>query len=136
MSESLECLIRGKFDSENANRLIALGYPTVAPVLPHMVEWIQDMNWPVAKLVAPFLGSLGAPILPEIRKVLDGDDLIWKYWVISELIGRLPVELAKEFRADLERLAFSPTDEERLEELDQQAKNELERLNAHTTQSE
>lgn len=130
ISDPHDFLIRGKFDCEHAEKLIAVGFPGVAPVLPHMLEWIQDMNWPVARVVAPFLVSIGEPIVPEIWKVLDGDDLVWKYWCIEVLIGELPHQQASCFRNELERLAKNPTDAERVEELDEQARDVLCRLDA------
>ncbi len=67
-----------------------------------------------------FLASLGDVVVPEIRKVLDGDDLIWKYWCIR-LIGQMEPSCSENFRRDLERLTANPTDSERYEELDEVA---------------
>src|SRR5688500_18615540 len=44
---------RNKHDRKRAAAAIAAGYPAVAPVLPEMLEWLQDMNWPVAQDLAP-----------------------------------------------------------------------------------
>ena len=38
---------RNKHDLRRARVLVALGYPAVAPVLPELLEWLQDLNWPV-----------------------------------------------------------------------------------------
>ena len=115
-----DLLIRSKHDLDRADRLIKMGYPRVAPYIPNMLEWIQDMNWPVAMKLAPFLASLGQAVVPEIRKVLDGHDMVWKYWCIG-LIGEMDTQSFESFRAELERLATDPTDSERLEELNEQA---------------
>ncbi|MCA9216626.1 MAG: DUF5071 domain-containing protein [Planctomycetales bacterium] len=115
-----DLLIRSKFAVDRADRLIEMGYPRVAPYIPNMMEWIQDMNWPVAQKLAPFLASLGQAIVPEIQKVLDGDDMIWKYWCIS-LIRDLDSGSAEVFRSELERLVSNPTDSEHYEELDEVA---------------
>lgn len=121
-------LITSKFDIDRAERLIAMG-PSVAPYIPHMMEWIKDMNWPVANRLFPFLASLGAAVVPEIQRVLSGDDLIWKYWCIT-LIGELPSESAEFFRTELERLVNMATDLEKREELDEVAVAALAKLNA------
>jgi hypothetical protein len=122
-------LPRTKRDFENARRIVALGYPAVAPVLPELFEWIQDGNWPIAPAIAAFLTSIGEPIFPQIREVLRSNDGTWKYWCITWVIGKLPPELAEEFGPELEQLAFHPTRDDQLEELDQQAKEVLDRLN-------
>ena len=130
MDDPTQFLIRSKSDLDNANRLVEMGHPAVTPVLSHMVEWIQDMNWPVAHVVAPFLGSLGDAMVPEVRKVLDSDDLIWKYWMISEVVARLPTDIVAVFRSDLERLAYHSTSEERKEGLEEEALEQLQRIDS------
>ncbi|MEM9416337.1 MAG: DUF5071 domain-containing protein [Planctomycetota bacterium] len=121
MANPEDYLVRHKSDIENAQQLVALGYPAVRSVLPQMMEWIQDMNWPVARVLQPFLVSIGEPILPEVRRVFESDDLVWQYWCIVEILGHLPVENVSSFRPELERLALRPTQTERQEELDQVA---------------
>ncbi len=43
-AQLLELLPRDKHDVAAVERLAALGYPTVEPVLPELLEWIQDIN--------------------------------------------------------------------------------------------
>ena len=109
--------IRSKSDIEHVSQIIELGFPSVEPLLPHLFEWIQDMNWPVAKRVAPFLVSIGRPMFPALNDILAGADLSWQYWCISDVIGKLPKELASDYRTLLERIAYSPTDLEKHHEL-------------------
>ena len=80
--------IRDKKDIENAEAIFALGYPAVAPLIPHLFIWIQDMNWPVAKRVAPFLTSIGRPIFPELNRVLATDALKGFGWYSNTNMGR------------------------------------------------
>lgn len=81
---------RSKFDIETAERAAATGWPTVEPVLPQLLEWLQDYNWPVARVLAPFVASIGEPLVPHLRPILDdeGQDAIWKYWIITAVKGR------------------------------------------------
>lgn len=111
---------RDKFDHESANRAIAAGYPAVEPVLWHLLEWIQDMNWPVAQTLTPFLASIGTPLVPHIKKVFQTDDEIWKRWIIQEIFLECP-EVAAEFRDELRRIAHNPTESEITEELPEDA---------------
>lgn len=99
---------------------IAAGWPAVLPVLPGLLEWLQDMNWPVARPLAPFLASIGAPLAPAIRQVLDGDDGIWKTNLILQLVAPSPA-LRAALDEDLRRLATHPSAGDRAEEADQAA---------------
>lgn len=112
MSDIRDLLPRDKLDLERAEAIVALGYPAVAPLLPDLMLWLQDSNWPVCDVIAPFLASLGAPIVPEVRHVLESDDAIWKGWVLLYVVGRSK-EVQEAVRDQLVRIADTePTDEE------------------------
>ena len=115
---------RSKMDVERAEAAVAAGYPAVAPILSELLEWLQDMNWLVAKVLAPFLASIGSPIIPYIRHILRTDDEIWKYWIMVYIISESR-EVAEAFRADIERFAYSPTENQILEGLDEEARSLL-----------
>jgi hypothetical protein len=127
MLERLQDLIPAdKHDLERAEAAVKAGYPAAEPILGQLVEWLQDCNWPVAHVLAPFLQSVGAPLVPHIWHVMRTDDDVWKYWVIGTLIHSLQEEVAVEFRPELERLAYDPKPNERAEELDERAREVLE----------
>jgi hypothetical protein len=121
-------LPRSKGDLANARAIVALGYPAVAPVLPDLLEWLQDCNWPVSHPIGDFLASIPEPMAPLIWNVLRGDDHIWKYWCIVRLISVMPTAIADQFRPELTRLAQQPTPGERAEELNQAAADALQLL--------
>jgi len=109
-----------KHDHESANRAIAAGYPAIEPVLWHLLEWIQDMNWPVAQTLAPFLASIGTPLVPQTKKIFETDDEMWKYGIMGEIFLEAP-EVAEEFRDKLKRVAYTPTESEITEEIPKRA---------------
>ncbi|HQU94366.1 MAG TPA: DUF5071 domain-containing protein [Pyrinomonadaceae bacterium] len=111
---------RDKHDHESANRAISAGYPAVEPYLWHLLEWIQDMNWPVAREIGEFLASIGKPLVPHIKKVFETDDQIWKYSIMQAIFAESP-EVAQEFRDELTRIAYDPTESEITEELPEEA---------------
>ena len=115
-----------KQDLARARAAVEAGYPAVAPILGELMKWLQDYNWPVAHILAPFLASIGAPLVPHIWHVLRTDDDVWKYWVIGILIPALPAAVAGEFRTELSRLCHHPQPHEKREELDTQAQEVLE----------
>jgi hypothetical protein len=114
-----------KSDEVTADKVIQTGYPIVAPILPHIMMWLQDGNWPISKSLALFLASIGDPIIPEIRKVFATDDYSWQWFVIVILVSELPPPVANQLRTDLERLANNPTSAERQNEIDEVARDVL-----------
>jgi hypothetical protein len=86
-----------KVDIERAAAAVEAGYPEVAPILGELIGWLQDYNWPVAHVLAPFLASIGAPLVPHVWHVLLTDDGVWKYWVIGMLIRALRTPLLLSF---------------------------------------
>lgn len=116
---------RHKHDIERAEAAVAAGYPAVAPVLPALLEWLQDANWPVARVLAPFLGEIGVPLESAVREVLKGPDHTWKYWLLLQVVARSSA-LKQSLRPELERLAVAATTEEQQEELDEVARSLLE----------
>jgi hypothetical protein len=125
MRPNLSALLpKDKTDTDKAEAVVALGYPVVEPILPALIEWMQDMNWPVARTLQPFLASIGRPLIPHVRRVLSTSDEIWKYGVLHGIV-RESAELALELSPELERLARSPTPAERQEKLDELAKDVL-----------
>jgi hypothetical protein len=117
-----------KVDREAAERAVARGWPEVEPILPEPLEWLQDGNWPVAHIRSHFLAAIGDPLGPYLRPILNGDDEVWKYWIISAVLGSAPLSLVRQFRADLERLMVNATAGERQEELSEVSARVLARL--------
>jgi uncharacterized protein (DUF433 family) len=102
---------RDKHDHEAAERAIAAGYPAVEPVLPELLEWMQDTNWPVAQTLEPFLASIGTPLIPHLESILRTNDHIWKAWVISRIIEPSK-NLAQHFRNTLESISKQDSQDE------------------------
>jgi hypothetical protein len=125
MDDNQRLIPRDKFDLITARAAAAAGYPTVAPILPELLEWLQDCNWPVSGVLAPFLASIGEPLVPHVRRVLESGDEVWKYWMICAIMKQSPI-IAAEFRDTLERLAYAPTEREVTEELNEVARDVLE----------
>ena len=84
--------------------------------LPRLLEWIQDGNWPVAHVLAPFLATVGAALVPHVQRILDGGDDTWKYFLVQDVVPK-SAELTVLLRSDLERFARLPTEGETAEGL-------------------
>jgi hypothetical protein len=105
-------LPRDKDDLASLEGLAQLGYPAIEPILPHLMTWLQDINWPIAGPMAEYLATIGRPLLDVIHQVLRGDDDIWKYWVLEYLVSEMDYSLQQALRGDLERLAAGSDPEE------------------------
>jgi hypothetical protein len=89
-----------KFETEKASALVQLGFPAVEPVMPQILEWVQDLNWPVGHVFQPFLARIGQPLAPYIRAILAGQDDCWKYSLLQAVVGQ-SAELARALRPEL-----------------------------------
>ena len=79
-----------KHDLESIEKLSTLGFPALNDLLPEMLTWIQDMNWPVATPMCLLVAQAGPELIPEIEAILGGDDLGWSYFLITDLLPLLP----------------------------------------------
>jgi len=110
--ELRKLLPKDKFDIDRATALMSIGYPTVAPILPDLLEWLQDGNWPVSHVIGPFLASIGKPLTEEVRRILQSQDHLWKYWILVRVVAHSP-ELATALYPDLAKIAEGdPVDED------------------------
>ncbi|MEQ9263870.1 MAG: DUF5071 domain-containing protein [Balneolaceae bacterium] len=110
-------LPKDKHDIQAVERCISIGFPKIIQILPELLTWIQDMNWPVAKLLAPFLSTIADHLETEIRTILQGGDETWKYSLMTEIIVNSS-QLRANLNDELLRLAEKPTESEQIEKLD------------------
>jgi len=117
MPPDLHSLVpRHKHDLEAARAVTRLRFPEIEPIVPALLEWLQDSNWPVAGVLAPHLAAIGEPLAPYIRSVLRGSDGGWKYSLIHSVV-RQSYPLCESLAGELQRLAASPTENDELEEV-------------------
>lgn len=80
---SLEELIpKDKFDIATADKLKGYRFAEIKPIIPQLLEWIQDMNWPVAGPVSNYLESISGNLTPYIVEIFRSNDPTWKYWCL------------------------------------------------------
>ena len=110
-----------KDDIKTAEKLNGYSIDEVRPIVPDLLEWLQDANWPVAYPVKLYLEKHVKHIQEEILEVFKTDDTLWKYWVLSLLGEGIDDE---RLIAEIKRIALAPTHLEKQDEVDQVA-NEL-----------
>ncbi|SCZ02430.1 protein of unknown function [Paenibacillus polysaccharolyticus] len=112
-------LPKDKFDVESVEKLAKRSNDELRDILPELMEWLQDGNWPISKPVEDLLLRFGDELIPHIQYVFQTRDCTWEYFMLTGLISRLPLECLRMLKPDLERIIECPTDSEILEELDE-----------------
>ena len=89
-----ELIPKDKFDLDVAKRLSLATPEQVSVVAIPLLEWIADMNWPVALEIIHILPKFHEELLPSIEQILvnQDNDIIWKYSIISQLLIQFPKE--------------------------------------------
>ncbi len=118
--ENIRDLIpKNKGDLSTAEKLTNYSYEELKEIIPNLLEWLQDMNWPVAKPVSEYLESINDKITTELLSILkSNDDEVWKYWIIT-IFG--PITQSPIIKNEIIRIATYPTENEIIEEVHQVA---------------
>ena len=88
--ENFEDLLpRHKFDNDSVEMIKKMDRDKVLPLLPNLLEWIQDMNWPMAPSILGLLLTFPEEIVPHVQDGLSSDDDNWK-WFVLHFLGSLP----------------------------------------------
>ena len=114
-------LPRDKSDFERVSKLENLDKSIIVLLIPKLLEWLQDINWPIAMDVATILLKYSEETTPYVKKVLRSNDDIWKDWCLIYFVEKLPQRLKTEFMDDLIRISSNPTHGEKLEEVNETA---------------
>ncbi len=90
-----------------AEVVVNLGYPRVKCILPGLLEWIQDLNWPGADQISVFLREIGDPIIPYIKDVLaqHSDDSEWIQWIIDQIIEHWDTSQVQQIQGELVQIS-------------------------------
>ena len=107
-----------KSDYEACNNLALASDAEVSEKLIELLEWVQDINWPVAPLICDRLKKIGSPLVEPVKNILRGTDDDWKYWIISGLLRDTPKETICLLKSELDKIVQNPTEGERTEEVD------------------
>ncbi|WP_295082263.1 DUF5071 domain-containing protein [Ruminococcus sp.] len=119
---------KDKYDITVISELKKLSDTEIEPIIPGLLEWIQDMDWPVAGDTAEILSvhsKVTALFIPKLLRPEQTDD-IWKFNIITYLLKRnRSFSENALITAEVERIAVSPTKGEQLEDVDKAAKSYL-----------
>lgn len=116
---------KDKFDIAAIERANQIGFPALNPILPDLLEWLKDANWPVAVSTASLPSNAVSEIVPHIQHILKSKDSIWKYWTIELVLKNLRADAQDQLNDDLVQLVDKPTKEDRIEKADVAARGIL-----------
>lgn len=120
LDSSFEDLLpRDKFDEDSVELIKQMNRAQILPLLPGLLEWTQDINWPVAPGIVQLLLTFPEEIVPHVKVVLASDDDNWKWFILHFLVIKLPLDSRMKFKEYLTRVAEAPTNSELGEELDE-----------------
>lgn len=74
-----ELVPKDKFDESGVEELKKLSFQQIKPIVPDLLEWLQDMNWPVASNIADIMRPFTDKITAELVAILQSDHVMWKY---------------------------------------------------------
>ncbi|NUU60450.1 DUF5071 domain-containing protein [Paenibacillus agri] len=94
-----------KHDCKSVEALASMEREVVIPLLPELLEWIQDMNWPIASAMMDVLLKYKVETIPHLKIIFSQSDSIWTYNILSYLIKDWNTELISELSSDLRELA-------------------------------
>ena len=117
MENLFELVPQNKFDNMNMGLLKEIDTKEAAPILWELLQWLQDINWPVAKELMYVLPRFHSELVPHIKVVLNSSDDIWKCWVLC-LVKNFPKETVMLLEADIKRIVNCPADGELEENTD------------------
>jgi hypothetical protein len=105
-AKSLKRLLpRTKDDAEGAKALVAIGYPTVEPVMPLMLDWLKTNGSPVELIMRDFFASLGTRAVPAVQKALASRHDGLKYSVLKHVVCKWPADAVFQLKVQLQGLA-------------------------------
>ncbi|RPD40136.1 DUF5071 domain-containing protein [Chitinophaga barathri] len=122
---------KAKDDHEATEVLRTMAWEDIYPYAGELLTWLQDMNWPVGIEARDILLPHVDSIQEHIIEILRGNDGMWKYWILYSLIDYADeTHIGPDLLQEIKRIAGDPTEGDKREEIDEAAKEILERFSA------
>lgn len=75
--------------------------------IPMLLEWLRDMNWPGADIIAKFLITYNQSLIEPMRNILVSGDMVWIYWILSSFGDKLSDDIWKSLIPELKEVAYT-----------------------------
>ena len=113
-------LPKDKFDDSNLEEIKLLIDSDLSQITSELLTWTQDANWPIFPKIVEIIVARQDLFISEISKVFQTDDLIWKYWILTNICPKLSLENIDFLKKDFDNMAKvlqTNTEEEEILEL-------------------
>ncbi|WP_157890031.1 DUF5071 domain-containing protein [Paenibacillus sp. DMB5] len=98
-----------KHDFKSVELLAGLEESQVIPLIPKLLEWVQDINWPIAAAVADLLQKYKVHTVSHIEAVfLLRNDSIWIYNILAYLMNEWDSRSVSALSSSILKLAQAP----------------------------
>lgn len=130
MTKTNRLIPQNKFDTSTIKQLERIKTEQISTISMQLLEWIADMNWPVAQELIKVLPRFHKELMIDIKYILSDkvDDSIWKYWIIYSLLPLFPPDSQTVFLPYIQRLAAMAASNEDEKDLIDAAKTFIESL--------
>ncbi|MBW7475366.1 DUF5071 domain-containing protein [Paenibacillus oenotherae] len=86
--------------------LCQIEHSRLEPLIPGMIEWMFDLNWPGAAIIAELICRIGEPAIPHLKYyLLEGEDQLIS-WILSEIVENWPPYYVVQLKDDLVSLTL------------------------------
>ena len=113
-------LPKDKFDDSNLEEIKLLKDTDLYQITSELLTWTQDANWPIFPKIVEIIVERQDLFISEISKVFQTDDMIWKYWILTNICPKLSLENKDFLKKDFDNMAKvlpTNTEEEEILEL-------------------
>ncbi|MEC0168087.1 DUF5071 domain-containing protein [Paenibacillus graminis] len=100
-------LPKDKHDFKSVEGLARLERSMIIPLLPELLEWLQDMNWPIAAEIVDLLSKYTSETIPHVKAVFSQSDTGWIYNILLYLINEWDTDLVSRLSSSLRELAHT-----------------------------
>jgi hypothetical protein len=114
-----------KDDFETVERLKAISFDELKPIVSELLTWLQDLHWQIARSIAEILIPFVDRLIPDFIEIFKTNDSEWKYNILI-LFGYTTNDPI--FIEEIRRISFNPTQDEISEEVDIEARSILSKL--------
>ena len=121
MMKNIKTLLpKDKLDDSNLEKIKLLNDSDLSQITSELLTWTQDANWPIFPKIVEIIVARQDLFISEISKVFQTDDLIWNYWILTNICPKLSVENIEFLKKDFDNMAKvlqTNTEEEEILEL-------------------
>ena len=101
-----------KDDQEKIKLLKEQPFEKLIPIIPDLIGWLADGNWPISKPISELLNPHLNKISYHYLEILNGNDQEWKYFLIHSICNMAKDKIPNEILVKIESIANSPSKQE------------------------